>query len=70
MTTKFKPDQYHNGSTPTVINLTRKQVMQMAEMVDKFKDVNHFELHIDNTTGQDTKLNFKFTLELGGKNEG
>jgi len=63
MTYEFKPSKFDNGMKPIVINLTRKQVKQMAEMVDKFSDVENFELHIDNSSGT-TAINFKFTLEL------
>jgi hypothetical protein len=65
MTYDFKPNKYNNGETPVVINLTRKQVLQMSEMVEKFKDVENFELHVDKSSGTGTTINFKFTLALG-----
>jgi hypothetical protein len=53
-------------STPTIIRLSRKQVEQMAAMVNNFKDVDDFELHITNESGIGQSMQFKFTLDLAG----
>ena len=53
-------------STPTIVHLSRKQVEQMAAMVNNFKDVDDFELHITNESGIGQSMNFKFTLDLAG----
>lgn len=53
-------------ATPTIIRLSRKQVEQMAAMVDNFKDVDDFELHITNESGIGQSMQFKFTLDLAG----
>jgi hypothetical protein len=53
-------------TTPTVICLSRKQVEQMSAMVDNFKDVDDFELHITNENGIGQSMQFKFTLDLAG----
>jgi hypothetical protein len=53
-------------STPTIVHLSRKQVEQMASMVNNFKDVDDFELHITNESGIGQSMQFKFTLDLAG----
>ena len=53
-------------AAPTVVRLSRKQVEQMFEMVNNFKDVNDFELHITSENGIGPSMQFKFTLDLAG----
>ena len=59
----FIPTSY---AVPTIIQLSRKQVEQMAAMVNNFKDVDDFELHITNESGIGQSMQFKFTLDLAG----
>jgi hypothetical protein len=54
-------------STPTVIHLTRKQIKQMCEMSEHFKDINDFELHISNESGIGPTMNLRFNLNLAGE---
>ena len=63
---KFIQQTYDNGVKPTVIHLSRKQVQQMAQMVENFKDVEDFELHVTHDSGIGTGLHFRFTLDLSG----
>lgn len=59
----FIPTTY---ATPTVIHLSRKQIKQMCEMAEYFKDINDFELHISNESGIGQTMNLRFTLDLAG----
>jgi hypothetical protein len=54
-------------STPTVVHLTRKQIKQMCEMAEHFKDINDFELHISNKSGIGPSMNLRFSLDLAGE---
>lgn len=54
---KFKVDKF--GYEPTTIQLTRKQITQMYEMINHFKDQEIFALKIE-----DGKLSFNFTIEF------
>jgi len=47
-----------------VIQLTRKQIEQMAQMADQFKDINDFQLRITNTSGIGQTMHFTFDLDL------
>jgi hypothetical protein len=53
-------------STPTVIHLTRKQIKQICEMAEHFKDIDDFELHISHESGIGQSMNLRFTLDLAG----
>ena len=53
-------------STPTVVHLSRKQIKQMCEMAEHFKDINDFELHISHESGIGQSMNLRFTLDLAG----
>jgi hypothetical protein len=59
---QFKKERF--GSQPTRLTLTRKQIEQMYQMIDHFKDQNSFELCYDETEG---KLTFNFTFEFDQK---
>lgn len=61
----FIPTTY---STPMVINLSRKQIIQMSEMAEHFQDINDFELHISHESGIGSSMSLRFTLNLGGDN--
>jgi hypothetical protein len=54
-------------STPTVIHLTRKQIKQMSDMAEHFKDIDDFELHISHESGIGQSMNLRFTLNLAGE---
>jgi len=60
---KFIPTSY---STPTVVHLSRKQIKQMCEMAEHFKDIDDFELHISHESGIGQSMNLRFTLDLAG----
>jgi hypothetical protein len=60
---KFIPTSY---VTPTVVHLSRKQIKQICEMADHFKDINDFELHISHESGIGQSMNLRFTLDLDG----
>ncbi len=42
--------------------LTRKQIVQMHELVSKFSEVENFILEIDNRSGIGPELRLKFNL--------
>lgn len=52
---------------PTVVHLTRKQVLQMAEIANHFSTVNDFALEITHESGIGPSMHFKFTLDLVGE---
>lgn len=54
---EFKKEKF--GAQPQVIQLTRKQIEQMHEMIDHFKDQNAFELKYE-----DGKVTFHFSMEF------
>ena len=60
---KFIPTSY---ATPTVVHLSRKQIKQICEMAEHFKDINDFELHISHESGIGESMNLRFTLDLAG----
>ena len=53
-------------STPTMVHLSRKQIKQMCEMAEHFKDIDDFELHISHESGIGQSMNLRFTLDLAG----
>jgi hypothetical protein len=53
--------------SPTVIHLTRKQVLQMAEMVNHFSEVKNFEIQVSHGSGIGPSVIFCFTLDLAGE---
>ncbi len=57
---EFKKEKF--GALPTTIKLTRKQIEQMHQMIDHFKDQENFELRYD-----DGKITFHFTMEFDSK---
>jgi hypothetical protein len=59
----FIPTTY---STPTVVHLSRKQIKQICEMAEHFKDIDNFELHISHEAGIGQSMNLRFTLDLAG----
>ena len=66
MTKKDKGFVQTTYSTPTVVHLSRKQIKQMCEMAEHFKDINDFELHISHESGIGESMNLRFTLDLAG----
>lgn len=54
---EFKKEKF--GADPTIINLSRKQITQMYEMITHFKDQEAFALKYE-----DGKLSFAFTIEF------
>ena len=54
---EFKIDRF--GANPVIVHLTRKQIMQMHEMMDHFKDQETFALKYE-----DGKLTFNFTIDF------
>lgn len=53
-------------TTPTVVHLSRKQIKQICEMAEHFKDIDDFELHISHESGIGQSMNLRFTLDLAG----
>ena len=51
----------------TVIQLTRKEILTMAELVNHFPDVGVFDLYVDHSSGIGQATNLKFTLDLAGE---
>lgn len=51
----------------TVIQLTRKEILTMAELVNHFPDVGVFDLYVDHTSSIGQATNLKFTLDLAGE---
>lgn len=69
---KFIPDPtFHSDReefSPTKkIHLTRKQILQMAEMVNHFTEVNDFVIEVSHESGIGPSVRFKFTLDLVGE---
>ena len=54
-------------STPTVVHLTRKQIQQICQMSEHFKDIDDFELHISHESGIGPSMHLRFTLDLAGE---
>jgi hypothetical protein len=53
-------------TTPTIVHLSRKQIKQICEMAEHFKDIDDFELHISHESGIGQSMNLRFTLDLAG----
>ena len=66
MSKKEKPFVQTTYSTPTVVHLSRKQIKQICEMAEHFKDIDNFELHISHESGIGQSMNLRFTLDLAG----
>ena len=65
MENNFIPDNYgDNPEAPVVVNLTRAQIKQMAEMAEHFSEIGNFELHID---GNKKTLRFVLALDDDAK---
>jgi hypothetical protein len=56
-------------SGPVQIHLTRKQVLQMAEMANHFTGVDDFTLEVSHESGIGPSMRFKFTLDLAGESK-
>ena len=60
MENNFVQDEYGDSPiAPIVVNLTRAQIKQIAEMAEHFSEIGNFELHIEGD-----KKNLRFVLEL------
>ena len=59
-----KPNKENTSGAKQVIYFTRKQVLQMAEMVNHFKGIENFELHISHESGIGPSMAFRFELDL------
>jgi hypothetical protein len=60
MKNEFIQDEYGNKPVePMVVNLTRVQIKQMAEMAEHFSEIGNFELHIEGD-----KKTLRFVLGL------
>jgi hypothetical protein len=63
MTKEFKKIDY--GDPPEqIIRLSRKQIEQMYQMIEHFKEVDDFQLRITHTTGIGPSVHFTFDLDL------
>lgn len=63
MPNTFKQERFGAPDTQ-VIKLSRKQIVQMNEMISHFQEIDDFELHITSENGTSTSMNFKFSLTL------
>jgi hypothetical protein len=63
MSTDFKIQNYGDPEDQ-IIPLTRKQIEQMAEMINHFKEIDTFQLRISNAGGLKQSLHFTFNLDL------
>jgi hypothetical protein len=59
----FKESKY---ATPTVVNLTRKQIADMYAMTQSFENIDEFEVHISTEA---TTLRFSMNLDQTTKTE-
>ena len=69
---KFVPDAVIHGDReatlgPVVVHLTRKQILQMAEMANHFSGVDDFTIEVSHESGIGPSMRFKFTLDLAGE---
>ena len=69
---KFIPDPIISGnrenmSGPIQVHLTRKQILQMAEMANHFTSVDDFTIEVSHESGIGPSVRFKFTLDLAGE---
>jgi hypothetical protein len=69
---KFVADPVIHGDReatlgPVVVHLTRKQILQMAEMANHFTGVNDFTIEVSHESGIGPSMRFKFTLDLAGE---
>jgi hypothetical protein len=63
MGNQFKVETY-GSSKEWTINLTRKQIEQMAEVINNFKEVDNFQLRITQANGIGPTVHFAFDLDL------
>jgi hypothetical protein len=60
MKNEFIQDEYGDSPIASIIvNLTRAQIKQMAEMAEHFSEISNFELHIEGD-----KKTLRFVLGL------
>jgi hypothetical protein len=69
---KFVADPMIHGDQETtlgtvVVHLTRKQILQMAEMANHFTGVDDFTIEVSHESGIGPSMRFKFTLDLAGE---
>jgi hypothetical protein len=65
MKNEFTQDEYGDKSVESiVVNLTRAQIKQMAEMAEHFSEIGNFELHIE---GDQKTLRFVLALDNESK---
>lgn len=63
MSKEFKKMNYGEPEEQ-IIQLSRKQIEQMAQMADHFKEVDDFQLRIVSTGGDRQTVHFTFDLDL------
>lgn len=63
MSKEFKKMNYGEPEEQ-IIQLSRKQIEQMAEMVNNFKDVNDFQLRVITEGGIVQEIRFTFDMNL------
>ena len=63
---EFKQKRW-DVTPPVVVRLSRKQIKQMSDMIDNFKDIDDFELHVTHESGIGQSMRFRFTLDLAGE---
>lgn len=61
MAAKFRKENY---GEETIVRLSRKQIAQMAQMIENFKEVEDFQLHISHESGIGTSVRLTFNIDL------
>ena len=59
----FKIDSF-GAPEEKVIHLSRKQIEQMYQMIEHFKEVDDFQLRISHESGIGPSIRFTFDLDL------
>ena len=63
MKKEFKVETYGAPDT-LIVNLNRKQIEHMVEVIANFKEIDQFQLRVSNSNGIGQSIHFVFDMDL------
>ena len=63
MKKEFKVETYGAPDT-LIVNLNRKQIEHMVEVIANFKEIDQFQLRVSNSNGIGQSIHFTFDMDL------
>jgi hypothetical protein len=63
MKKEFKVETY-GAPDILIVNLNRKQIEHMVEVIANFKEIDQFQLRVSNSNGIGQSIHFTFDMDL------